>query len=174
MRRVGVNEEIVALDEGASMSALGRAWSSGQKATIQGFVDSVYDRFTAHVSASRHIPMVDVLKLAGGRVWSGEQAVANRLVDRLGGLGDALAMVAKEAGLEPGHPVTHLPRAGDAFAVLLRDMMDAKALLPDPLLRVVARRIGGLERALGLLLESLTNEKPCRTWVLMPESIELR
>jgi ClpP class serine protease len=54
---------------------------------------------------------VDTLKtLAGGRVWSGEQAKANQLVDQLGGLDDALAMVAKGAKLDK-YKVVHRPEA---------------------------------------------------------------
>lgn len=40
-----------------------------------------------------------VARLAKGRVWTGEQALALGLVDELGGLETALALAKKEAGL---------------------------------------------------------------------------
>ena len=38
--------------------------------------------------------------LASGRVWTGEQAKANGLVDKLGNLNDAIVMAAKKAKLK--------------------------------------------------------------------------
>jgi protease-4 len=174
MRRVGLHEEIVGLDEGAEFMALTKTWSSGQRAVVQGFINTVYDRFTGHVAASRGLAIADVLKLAGGRVWSGEQAVDHKLVDRIGGLEHALTMVAKEAGIGDDYEVTHLPKPADMFAALMRDMMDVKALLPDATLRLAAKRLGGLEPALRILYDALTAERPTQAWVMMPEMIRLR
>ncbi|MFN9915056.1 MAG: S49 family peptidase, partial [Pirellulaceae bacterium] len=65
-------------------------------------------------STSRSIPVETLKSLAGGRVWSGEQAKANRLVDQIGGLDDALAMVAKGAKLD-SYKVVHRPEASSGL-----------------------------------------------------------
>ncbi|MCB9889225.1 MAG: signal peptide peptidase SppA [Planctomycetes bacterium] len=172
MRRVGLHEEVVALDEGAYFTA-DRPWSGEHKATIQRFIDDVYDRFTSHVAASRDIPVTEVLKIAGGRVWSGEQAKERRLVDHLGGLADAVTHVANQAKLEPGYAVTHLPRPADSFAALVESMMGAKALLPPAAQRVLGTR-PGLETALQIVFDQLTASRPTYVWAMLPESLRLR
>lgn len=179
MRRVGVHEEVVALDEGATMNALGQAWSGSQKERLQKVIDNIYDRFTGHVAASRGMPVSEVLEIAGGRVWSGEQALSKRLVDRIGGLEDALALVAKEAGLEKGYKIQHLPKPTDMFQQMLQEMLGADAgrlqsLLPKAAQVALQHKGSGLERALRLLLDNLNSTRSMRVYALMPASLELR
>jgi protease-4 len=108
MRRIGVHVESVTLDSAAGMEAVNRAWTEEEIDKMQGFIDAIYDKFLAIASTSRSIPVETLKKLAGGRVWSGEQAKSNRLIDQLGGLDDALAMVAKGAKLDK-YKVVHRP-----------------------------------------------------------------
>ena len=171
MRRVGVHEEIVGLDSSASFMSMENLWTDEQRSVMQDNVNQVYDRFTAHVSASRKIPVADVLKIAGGRVWSGAQAIANKLVDKLGGLDAALAMIAEEAGIGDDFEITHLPSPTDMFSSLVGDMMGVKALLPGTALQLVARRAGAFEPALRILLDALEGDRPMRVWAMMPEGM---
>ncbi|MHC4079258.1 MAG: signal peptide peptidase SppA, partial [Planctomycetota bacterium] len=174
MRRIGLKEELVALDDGPSMSSLEQPWTDQQKATVQGLVDDVYGRFVGHVSRSRKLARDAVLKSAGGRVWSGQQAVANKLVDRIGGLGDALAMVAKEAGVKPDGDVTHLPRPKDPLVALAEQLMEVRAILPDAAVRLLARRSRSLDRGLQILLDAVQSEHPTHVWAVLPEALHVR
>jgi protease-4 len=57
------------------------------------FVDasgSIYSDFTAKVAERRKMTPLQVDSLAGGRVWTGKRALAAGLVDRLGGLREAV------------------------------------------------------------------------------------
>jgi protease IV len=174
MRRVGLHEEIIGLDEGAEMVSLEKSWSGEHRAVMQNFVNEVYDRFTSHVSASRDIPVHDVLKIAGGRVWSGEQAVANGLVDRIGGLDAAMAMVAKEAKLGDDYEVNHLPEPVDPMDAMMRNLVGVRAVLPTSTLQLIAKRAGGFESALRILVDALTADRPTHVWMMMPEGIQIR
>lgn len=173
MTKIGLKEELVALDEGPSMGSLDCRWTEDQKATVQGFVNDVYERFLGHVSRSRKLSKDVVRGIAGGRVWSGRQAVANKLVDQIGGLEDALAAVAKEAGVKPDGGVTHLPLPKDPFELLAEQLMEVRALLPDPAVRLLARRGHGLERALSILLDAM-GPRPTRIWALMPATLHVQ
>jgi len=51
-----------------------------------------------------------VHELARGRVWTGADALANGLVDELGGLDTAAALARTKAGLPPGAPLRVYPR----------------------------------------------------------------
>ena len=56
----------------------------------------VYDEFVAHVIKGRKIPENKIDGLAEGRLWTGSQAVKNRLADHIGGLYDAIEYASKQ------------------------------------------------------------------------------
>jgi protease-4 len=109
-RRLGVHVESVTLDPVAGMNSLDHAWSEEEIDLMQKSVGTIYDKFLQIASASRSIPVDTLKSLAGGRVWSGEQAKSHRLVDQIGGLDDAIGMVAKNAKIEK-FKVIHRPEA---------------------------------------------------------------
>ena len=53
--------------------------------------------------------------VARGRVWMGRQALANKLIDRLGGMREALAEARAQAGLDEDCPVSELPPASSGL-----------------------------------------------------------
>lgn len=72
----------------------------------QEMVMESYDWFTGLVSERRKLPIGQVKVLADGRVYSGRQAVANKLIDGLGGEEQAIAWLETEKKLEKGLKVT--------------------------------------------------------------------
>ncbi len=96
----------------------GLLWSDHRDFTEQErtrFEDNHWNGFNLwlrDVSKFRGIPLADMEGLAMGRVWSGRQAKANRLIDELGGLDKAIA-VAKELALIPADEevtLVHYPK----------------------------------------------------------------
>ncbi len=173
MRRVGLHSELIALDASASMESIDEPWTDEQKARVQSMVNKIYGVFVGHVAASRAMQEKDVLKIAGGRVWSGAQAVDNGLVDKLGGLEDAIAMVEKEAGVEGKPEIQHLPRPRNFLESVLSDMMDAQTLIPDPMVRTLAKKLD-LDRALAVLQDALGATGPTTIWAIAPDALMLR
>lgn len=62
---------------------------------IQTVISHFYGRFTTMVAKARKSTPEKIDAVAQGRVWSGQQALERGLVDRLGGLGEAVAEAAK-------------------------------------------------------------------------------
>ncbi len=67
-------------------------------------MQDIYDQFLdkaleGRQKAGKKMTREALVKLAGGRIWTGRQAKANGLVDELGTLDDAIAAAAKMAGL---------------------------------------------------------------------------
>lgn len=54
-------------------------------------IDRTYNFFKEVVAEGRHMKLVDVEKIAQGRIWTGDQAKNNGLIDELGGLHRAIA-----------------------------------------------------------------------------------
>jgi protease-4 len=71
-----------------------------QRARTDAFTRAAYDDFLARVSEGRGTPTEKVDKLGGGHVWLGSEALANNLVDELGGLSAAVARARREAKLD--------------------------------------------------------------------------
>ncbi|MFD2578265.1 S49 family peptidase [Novosphingobium colocasiae] len=65
---------------------------------LQASVESAYAKFVGVVAQGRKVPAAKIEAIAQGRVWSGEQARQNGLVDEYGDLDAALAYAAKRAG----------------------------------------------------------------------------
>lgn len=82
-----------------------------QRAMIMRGVDKVYETFTKDVSEGRNLPLEKVLDIAGGRVWSGEDALGIGLIDGYGGLKTAIATAVDKAGLGDEYRVTEIVEA---------------------------------------------------------------
>ena len=65
----------------------------------------------------------DVDAIGGGRVWSGENALENGLIDLYGDLQDAIEIAAEMAGTEK-YRVQHLPKLEDPLDALLRGLSE--------------------------------------------------
>mgnify|MGYP006266000193 CR=1 FL=1 len=70
------------------------------KATFQLNIQHGYDQFIDVVADGRGLGAEDVRQIAEGRVWVGVDAEERSLVDRFGGLDDAIADAAARAGIE--------------------------------------------------------------------------
>jgi len=69
---------------------------------IQLSINRGYDDFLERVAEARKMSKDEVDRIARGRVWSGADAFERKLVDRLGGLPEAIASAAKRATLTEG------------------------------------------------------------------------
>ena len=74
--------------------------SQKEKELMEKGTDDIYDRFLSIVAEGRGMTKEAVHEVAQGRIWSGEDAVENGLVDVLGGLDDAIDLAANSADLE--------------------------------------------------------------------------
>jgi protease-4 len=73
-------------------------------------IDHGYQEFLARVSQARKMTPEQVDKIARGHVWSGEDAKGIGLVDRLGGLEQAIDSAARRAKLPAGYRVTYVEK----------------------------------------------------------------
>jgi protease IV len=91
---------------------------------FQASVEDTYRRFLNLVADGRSMTVAQVDEIAGGRVWSGEQALELGLVDALGDLEQALEAAAGLAGLERWQSV-YVQRPLSFSEQLLLQMVDS-------------------------------------------------
>lgn len=109
-------------------------WSSAEGLIAQQQTDLVYDRFLTVVSEGRNKSKDDIEAVAQGRVWSGEKALEHGLVDRLGGLNEALACAARMAKLDE-YRIMEYPIMKDPFQQILEEWTNKEPELTESLIK---------------------------------------
>lgn len=97
--KLGVNTYTVSTGTGA-MPTLLEPMTPEQRAAMQSYVDRGYELFVTRCAAGRNCSVEKIKSVAEGRVWDGQTALKNGLVDKMGGLYDAIADMTKELGAE--------------------------------------------------------------------------
>ncbi len=83
-----------------SVMSLNRKLTPDELGLIQAEVDQIYLQFMKNVSEGRKMTIPQVNAIARGRVWTGRDALKIGLVDKLGGITDALNYAAKKANIK--------------------------------------------------------------------------
>lgn len=84
-------------------------FTAEQQKFFNASLDRVYQDFTNKVAARRGFSAKQIDALARGRVFTGDQAQRNGLIDATGGLSDALKDAAETAGLPASAPTVEFP-----------------------------------------------------------------
>lgn len=98
--KLGINTEQVKTHENsANYSPFVPVDEKFKAFTLEG-VEQIYKTFVTHVAEGRKMTFAQVDSIAQGRVWSGTEALKIGLVDKIGGLNDAIAEAAKIAKIK--------------------------------------------------------------------------
>ena len=90
---------------------------------IQSSVDDIYEKFVNKVSDNRDMRYEEVHAVAKGRIWSGEKAIKLGLVDKIGGLEDALDSASKFANIEDYKVIRYFKEL-DPLEVFIAELID--------------------------------------------------
>ncbi len=99
--KVGVSFKVIKSGPYKDILAFDREITDSEKSILQELIDTSYQQFVQTVAEGRQLAAETVRSFADGRVFTGEQALALGLVDRLGTEEDARRWAAEIAGLDP-------------------------------------------------------------------------
>ena len=119
--KLGVTFDGVKTAQYADLGSVGRPLTEGEKRFIQNGVDSTYASFKSRVVAGRKLAPAIVDSIAQGRVWSGIEAKELGLVDRIGGVKEALACAARLAKLSE-YRLREYPEVKDKFSRFIKGL----------------------------------------------------
>jgi len=187
--KLGITTTQFQRGEHALLLSPDRPWTDAERQWMQKYIEAVYEQFKGRVLESRGDRLKgDIESLAGGRVYTGRQAVERGLVDRIGGLRDAIAYAAEKAGLGSDYEVYTYPEPKDFFEQLFAQLLGqeqedefeitASGIDRDPLCRALMplvrqfdrQRAGAILRDLHNLLILQREHVGC----FMPASLQLR
>ncbi len=121
--KLGITNDVVTTGEFSDILTVTRPLTSQERAIFQKGVEQGYDAFISKVAEGRGMARAEVEAIAGGRVWSGNQALQNGLVDVIGGVEDATALAAEMAGLED-YSVSYYPTLKPFFEQVISRLGD--------------------------------------------------
>ncbi|MHC4698575.1 MAG: signal peptide peptidase SppA [Planctomycetota bacterium] len=98
--KLGVSWDPIQYGKMAAMMSSATPFSEAERAKRRHYMTTVYDIFKDHVVKGRGKKLAKPIdEMAGGRVYTGAQALELGLVDKLGGLDDAIKFAADKANL---------------------------------------------------------------------------
>jgi protease-4 len=109
-----------------------RPLTNEERAYFQSLINNMYSQFVSAVASSRKMKEEAVRKLADGRVFTGQEAKTNGLVDELGTYQDAIAAAAKMAGITgPPKVLSPAKKSLSILDLLMGEGRSALSLNPD-------------------------------------------
>lgn len=97
--RIGVTNEVYKAGKYADAWSMRRNMTDEEMELLGEYIDGMYDYFIENVAAGRKIDPERVREIAEGRIYFGTQALDLKLIDRIGGMRDAIEHAASEAGI---------------------------------------------------------------------------
>ncbi|CAM2069579.1 signal peptide peptidase SppA [Sulfidibacter corallicola] len=144
MNEHGVHADTARTNQHADIFSIYRPKNEAELAVMQQMVDFIYDGFLDRVSDGRGMAREQVHEIAQGRVWSGVQAKELGLVDKLGGLGDAVASAASRAAVEDYQMIEYQDPKSLQDKILEQLGLDGQAVAP----------VGPVTRGMDTLMEA--------------------
>ncbi|MGA9239190.1 signal peptide peptidase SppA, partial [Robiginitalea sp.] len=120
-QKVGINAEQVGTHHFSMDYSFFEPMRDDFREVLREGIDQTYQTFLDRVSAGRKISKARADSLAQGRVWSGQQALENGLIDGLGGMPEALQMAADMADITD-FKLKILPRFKTGIERLMEDL----------------------------------------------------
>ncbi len=152
--KLGINPASVDRGARAGLFDPSRRPTPDEVGVLERQIGLVYDEFKDRVAVGREIELTDLEEVAGGRVWTGEEALKIGLVDEIGGFREALRKATELGGIGREAPEMLIkisaPRAGRP--------------LPGNPVEAARDAVGEVGRALSEL-------RADRVWALAPYEI---
>lgn len=132
MSKVGMKSFTLKTGKFKDVGSPARTMSADERAMLQSVIESSHSQFVKAVAAGRKLLEAQVREIADGRIFTGEQALQHKLIDRLGTMQDAVDEAGRAGGIVGEPKVIKPPKK--------------KPLLLDMLVEESAGKFGSLMR----------------------------
>jgi protease-4 len=133
LAKLGITSTTVKRGKRSDIESYDRPYTEEEGAVLLDKLRYMYGRFVGAVAEGRRMKKEEVDAVGRGHVWSGEMAKGVRLVDRFGGLGDALDEAKRRMGLSADARVQiyELPTIPQSLVSKVGRLLGARAEGPD-------------------------------------------
>lgn len=165
MNNLGITTDLVQTHPNSYFYSPTYGLSKGGEKILTQSVDTFYNRFVSLVSENRKKSFDSVDSIAKGRVWSGEKALKNGLIDQFGGLNRAISSASELAKIE-SFTIESYPKAEDPFQLFFKNF-SKKTLLDHELKRIAFKEE-------YLLFKKIKEVKNPYSGVMMISPVEIK
>lgn len=102
-RKVGLRFDVVKTGKFKDIGSMSRPMTDEERHLLEQVLGNVYEQFVDAISEGRGLDRAEILPLADGRIFSGDQALEYGFVDKMGDLDDSIRLAGRMAGIE-GRP----------------------------------------------------------------------
>ena len=106
-QKLGVKFDEVKTNKFSAFGTMARPFNEEEMSYLNKYIERGYALFRSRVAQGRKMKIEEVETIAQGRVWLGQDAFKNKLVDELGGLDKAVAKAAQLAKLKEYHTAAY-------------------------------------------------------------------
>jgi len=99
LEKIGLKPEIIKAGKYKDIGSPTRSMNQIEKSLLQDVVTDVHQQFIEAIANGRGMSIAEITKIADGRIFTGRQAFALKLVDQLGGLQATIGQLAAKAGI---------------------------------------------------------------------------
>lgn len=126
--KLGIHWGELFTHDNASLWSTTEDYSPEQWRQVQDWLDEVYRDFLAKAAEGRRLDVDRVRAIAGGRIWTGQDAAELGLVDELGGLGEAFEAAKALAGIAADEKIAirHFPAEPPLWERLLQGRLGGR------------------------------------------------
>jgi len=130
--KLGITVDTAKTNKHSDFGNLYRAMGKDEEDVVQKRIEDIYQDFIGKVADGRHKTKAEIDSIGQGRVWSGADGIKIGLVDKFGGLKDAIALAAEKAKLKT-YKTIELPKQKDALEEIMKNAFDEDAMMEKKL-----------------------------------------
>ena len=119
--KLGLTYDGVKTNKMSDMLSINRPFRPEERDLMQAYVNRGYELFVKRCADGRNKKVDEIKAIAEGRVWTGEDALKLGLVDKIGGIDEAIALAVKKAKLK-AYNVKSFPAKEDFATKLMKSL----------------------------------------------------
>ena len=155
-QKLGLKFDVVKTNKMSDFGTLSRPMTTEETAVLQNYVNSGYKLFVKRVADGRNMKVEDVDKIGQGRVWLGKDALKLKLVDKLGGVDDAIAKAAELAKVSGDYKTKSYPAAPSFVDQIFNTMQGSNGNYLDEQLKAT---LGNYYEPV-MMMKNISNQSP--------------
>lgn len=118
--KIGLTHDVVNTNKMSDAITINRAFTPDERNLMQNYVNRGYELFVKRCADGRKMTPDQIKNIAEGRVWTGEDALRIGLVDKIGGLNDAIKLAVDKAKLK-SYNISEYPEKEDFAKKFLKN-----------------------------------------------------
>ena len=122
--KLGINTVSIQRGKNARLFSLKSGFSKSERQVVQKIIQDYYQNFVDKVAKARHKSFTEIHTIAQGRVWNGQDGLNKGLIDKIGGLSEAIVLAKEMADIDETTNVKLIfyPKAHSLFNSITRNI----------------------------------------------------